>query len=274
MSRDYLVELLNAYWFAPPVALWRAIEVRTAAEHHYEHPLLDLGCGDGLIGQVLLGTQEIEVGIDPWLDQLKRAAELNVYGHIHQGNGRHLPYADQAFSMVFSNSVLEHVPSVEPILRHVRRVLIPGGRFVFTVPSDAFRRMLAGYVERMAAGDPEGAEAYARAVDDRFEHHHYHTPGQWQELLSSAGMTLLEATYYIPEKVEHVWDRMNARYGIGPGWSAWSILVSPRLRLAGFHRVLRRFVVQRLSCRLRPLYEMDVRPGEKGGGLLVAAQRS
>ena len=42
-TRDYLTELLTTYWFAPPVALWRAVELRVAAEERYERPLLDLG---------------------------------------------------------------------------------------------------------------------------------------------------------------------------------------------------------------------------------------
>jgi SAM-dependent methyltransferase len=274
MTQDYLVELLNAYWFAPPVALWRAVELRVAAERRYERPLLDLGCGDGLIGQALFGTpRQVDVGLDPWLDQLRRAADSMVYCHINQADGHAMPYADQRFATVFSNSVLEHIPDVAPVLREVRRVLKPGGRFVFTVPSDAFRSMLDGYARRMAAGDAAGAEAYAAVVDERLEHHHYHPPQTWLELLADSGMTLLDATYYIPEEVERFWDRMNALYGVGRPGSAWSLLVSPRLSRFGFHRHLQRLVVKRLSQRWRPYYEMDVQPGAKGGGLLIAAQR-
>ncbi|MGD2178899.1 MAG: class I SAM-dependent methyltransferase, partial [Anaerolineae bacterium] len=240
MTEDYLVKLLNAYWFAPPVALWRAIEVRVAAEQRYERPLLDLGCGDGLIGQVLFGTRrQVDVGLDPWMDQLRRAADSTVYGHVDQADGHAMPYTDRSFATVFSNSVLEHIRDVEPVLREVRRVLEPGGRFIFSVPSDAFRSMLDGYARRLAAGDAAGAEAYAAAVDRRLEHRHYHAPQTWRELLADAGMNLLEATYYIPEEVERFWDRMNARYGVGRRRSAWSLLVSPRLRFLGFNRHLR-----------------------------------
>jgi SAM-dependent methyltransferase len=275
MTRDYFAELLNAYWFAPPVALWRAVELRVTAQQRYELPLLDLGCGDGLIGQVLFGTQgQIDVGLDPWMDQLRRAADSMVYRHLDLAIGRSMPYADQRFATVFSNSVLEHIRDVEPVLREVRRVLKPGGRFIFTVPSDAFRSMLDGYAQQMADGDAAGAEAYAAGIDARLEHHHYHTPDQWRELLSDAGMTLLEARYYIPEEVERFWDRMNARYGVGQRRSAWSLLVSPRLRFLRFHRHLKRLVVDRLSRRWRRYYQMDVQPGGRGGGLLIAARRS
>jgi len=274
MTRDYLTELLTTYWFAPPVALWRAVELRVAAEEQYERPLLDLGCGDGLIAQALFGTEShVDVGFDPWAEQLRRAARSNVYRHLDLADGHRLPYADGTFATIFSNSVLEHIPEVQPVLREAGRVLRSGGRFIFTVPSDAFRRLLDGYARRMAAGDASGAEAYAAAVDAQLEHHHYHTPEEWRDLLAAAGMTLVKARYYIPENVERLWDRMNVRYGIGQRRTVWGLLVSPRLRRLGYQTLLRRVVVRRLSRRWRPYYEMDVPPGERGGGLLVVAQR-
>jgi SAM-dependent methyltransferase len=274
MTKDYLVELLTAYWFAPPVALWRAIELRAAGKLRYERPLLDLGCGDGLIGRVLFGSQgQADVGLDPWIDQLRRAAKLDIYRRVDQGGGDALPYPNGYFSMVFSNSVLEHIPDVMPVVHEVTRVLRAEGRFIFTVPSDAFRRMLDGYLQRMEAGDPEGAEAYARAVDERLEHHHYHTPTEWEVLLSDAGMSLLTAEYYMPQEVERFWDRMNHRYGVSRRPSAWRLLASPRLRPFGYQRLLRRLIVNRLRRCWRSYYEMDVPRGAKGGGLLVVAQR-
>lgn len=274
MTKDYLVELLTAYWFAPPVALWRAIELRAAGKLRYERPLLDLGCGDGLIGRVLFGPRgQVDVGLDPWMDQLRRAAKLDVYRRLDQGAGDALPYPDGCFSTVFSNSVLEHISDVKPVVHEITRVLRPKGRFIFTVPSDAFRRMLDGYVQRMESGDPEGAEAYASAVDERLEHHHYRTPREWETLLSDARMALLTAEYYIPQEVERFWDRMNHRYGIGRRPSPWRLLASPRLRRLGYQGLLRRLIVNRFSRRWRSYYEMDVQPGAKGGGLLVVAQR-
>lgn len=272
-TRDYLTELLTAYWFAPPVALWRAVELRVAAAERYERPLLDLGCGDGLIGQVLFGTHGyVDVGFDPWMAQLRRATRSGVYGHVDQANGDRLPYRDGAFATVFSNSVLEHIPDVAPVVREAGRVLRDGGHFIFTVPSDAFRGLLDGYVWRRDGGDGQGAEAYAASVDAWLEHHHYHTPAEWQGLLASAGMALLKAEYYVSVETERLWDRMNSRYGLRRR-SAWALLVSPRLQPLGYQALLRRVVVRNLGRRWRPYYEMDVPTGEKGGGLLIVARR-
>jgi hypothetical protein len=133
--------------------------------------------------------------------------------------------------------------------------------------------MLDGYASRAAAGDQTGADAYARRVDERLQHYHYHTPREWGELLSQAGLTLLETQYYMPERVHRFWDRMNGRYGIGRRRSIWTLLVSPRLSGLGYQPIMRRLVVRQLGTRWRPYYEMGVAPGAKGGGLLVVAQK-
>lgn len=282
MARDYLTKLLDLYWFAPPVVLWRAVELRAVAEEEYEAPLLDLGCGDGLVAQALFGAEgQVDVGLDRWLDQLRRAARSGVYRRVDLAKARCMPYADSVFATVMSNSVLEHIPDVLPVLREVRRVLrrpepaagMPGGQFIFTVPSDAFRYMLDGYIRRKEAGDIRGAEAYAASVDRRLEHRHYYNPGDWRALLAAAGMEMVKTRYYMPEEVMRLWDRMNGRYGIGKRLSVWGLLVSRRLRFLGHQDGLRRIVVWSLSRRWRPYSEMDVPPGEKGGGLLIVARR-
>jgi len=274
MIPDYLTESLEAYWFAPPVALWRSVELRVAAEEEYESPLLDLGCGDGLVAQVLFGTDaQVAVGIDPWMKQLRKAAKSGAYRHVNLGQGRDLPYADHSFATVLSNSVLEHIPDLLPVVREVRRVLMPKGRFIFTVPSEVFRQFLDGYIQQMEKGDLQGAKAYADAVDAQLEHYHYYNPTDWRHLLATVGMEVTKTRYYIPKEVERLWDRMNVRYGIGRAWSAWNLLASPRLRSLGYQNLLRRLLVQRLSRRWRHYYEMDVPAGAKGGGLLIVARK-
>jgi SAM-dependent methyltransferase len=274
MTHDYLTELLTIYWFAPPVALWRAVELRTAAEETYERPLLDLGCGDGLIAQALFGAENpVDVGFDPWPEQLRRAAQSGMYRHVDLACGDRMPYADGTFATVFSNSVLEHIPDPQPVVREAARVLRPDGRFIFTVPSDAFRTLLDGYARRMAAGDRAGAEVYTRSVDRRLAHHHYHTPNEWGDILAAAGVALVAARYYIPGPGVRVWDRMKHRYGVNRSRSPWGILVSPRLRPLGYQAILRQLVVRRLGRRWRAYYDMDVPPGEKGGGLLIVGER-
>jgi SAM-dependent methyltransferase len=193
---------------------------------------------------------------------------------VQQGWGDALPYASKTFATVFSNSVLEHIPEQEPVLREIARVLRPGGRFIATVPSDAFRRLLAGYRERMAVSDVEGAEAYADRVDRRLEHHHYPSPTEWADRLGRADIRLLHTRYYIPAAVAALWDESNAVYGIteeGQPFYRW--LASPRLKKLRFQSWMRDKVVNKLSREWRPSYEMEVPEGGVGAGLLVVGEK-
>jgi len=274
-ARDYLALLLDQYWFAPPVALWRAVELRTAAAESFPRPILDLGCGDGLIARILFeGEAPVDVGLDPWFSQIRRAPSTGAYTAVQQASADAMPYRSGVFGTVFSNSVLEHIPNLTPVVQEVARVLVPGGRFIATVPSDAFRRLLAGYRAAIEAGNPAGAESYALRVDRELQHHRYPTPQAWEAMLAPAGLRLLRAQYYIPAAVEHVWDRANFTYGIRQeGSPLYRWLASPRLRKLGYQTLIRRWVVRSLSKRWRKLYTLDVPAGDAGGGLLIVAER-
>ena len=274
MARDYLTEALDAYWFAPPVALWRAVELRVAAQESYEGPLLDLGCGDGLVARVLFGSEaQIDAGLDVSEVQLRRAQTTGAYRLVGLAAAERLPFVDESYATVLSNSVLEHIPDVTPVVREVSRLLMPDGHFIFTVPSEMFRSYLRGYAKRREAGDVQGAEKYAAAVDTLLQHHHYYNPSDWRHLLATVRLNVVKTLYYIPEEVEQLWDRMNRLFGVGRRFTPWGVLASPRLRSLRYQDLLRRLVVRTLSTRWRPYYEMDVPPGGKGGGLLVVARR-
>lgn len=47
---------------------------------------------------------------------------------------QHLPFAEGTFDLVIGNHVLEHVADVSQALAEVRRVLVPGGRFICQTP--------------------------------------------------------------------------------------------------------------------------------------------
>jgi SAM-dependent methyltransferase len=45
-----------------------------------------------------------------------------------------LTYGDATFDLVLTSETLEHVPDLNAALRELRRVLVPGGRHIFTIP--------------------------------------------------------------------------------------------------------------------------------------------
>lgn len=95
--------------------------------------VLDLGCGRGGVVELFWRDVTLAAGLDPDVPSL---AEHRAPGMpVICGRGEHLPFAAQSFDLIVCLWVLEHLASPEVVLREVRRVLRPGGHFVFLTPN-------------------------------------------------------------------------------------------------------------------------------------------
>lgn len=101
---------------------------------------LDLGCGHQIVPGWALPVAEqaavaggarlaIGVDVDPSI-QRHEVLRLRAFA-----NGYELPFRDGSFDLVTANMVVEHVAEPRRLLCEVRRVLSPGGRFVFHTPN-------------------------------------------------------------------------------------------------------------------------------------------
>jgi len=183
-----------------PLAIERSIECELYTQLSFERPILDVGCGEGLFAKILF-AEPIDTGIDPNARELERARELGAYNELIECYGNAIPKADATYRTVFSNSVLEHIPDLEPVLREVYRVLAPGGRFYFTVPSHRFDQYTVGNQVLSGVG-LRGLAARFRAFYDRFwAHYHYYTLDGWQALARKCGFEVVESFTYDPKRV-------------------------------------------------------------------------
>ncbi|HOU15468.1 MAG TPA: methyltransferase domain-containing protein [Anaerolineae bacterium] len=170
-------------------ALLRAVEADFYADLPLPAPVLDLGCGDGHFASVAFSHQ-LDVGLDPWWGPLCEARARDVYRILTHADGARMPFPDAHFAAVVSNSVLEHIPDVEPVVHEVARVLQPDGIFYFCVPGPHFRQFLS-VARALDALRLRGlAEAYRRLFDRISRHRYYNTPQEWTDRLARAGLTV------------------------------------------------------------------------------------
>ncbi|MDA1347818.1 MAG: class I SAM-dependent methyltransferase [Chloroflexi bacterium] len=90
-------------------------------------PVLEVGCGDGFLTGLLRRRFEMVVPID--IRPRARVSGACV------ADAQTLPFRDNAFQLIFSSNVLEHVKDPTTCMAEMRRVLRDDGLMVHTMPT-------------------------------------------------------------------------------------------------------------------------------------------
>lgn len=159
-------------------AILRAVEARFYFGVELPGPTLDVGCGDGHFSQMVF-QRKIEAGIDPWWNPLTKGQKSGMYDLALQAMGDKLPFPDGHFASAFSNSVLEHIPDIQPVLNETNRVMQMNGRFLITMPSHHFTQNLGGATFLARLGLPGLADAYRRFFNRIARHAHTDSAEVW-----------------------------------------------------------------------------------------------
>jgi len=177
-------------------ALLRAVEARFYEQIPLPDPILDIGCGDGNFAQLALPGRRITAGIDPWWRPLNKAVKAGNYELPIQALGDYLPFPDNYFASAFSNSVLEHIPDIQPVLNEIGRVLQPGAPFLITTPSHYFTEFLGGgaFFDRLGLNGL--GDHYRDFFNMISRHAHTDSPETWANRLAEAGFTIERWQYY------------------------------------------------------------------------------
>ena len=233
-------------------ALLRAVETRFYAGLELPEPTLDLGCGDGHFASVAFDAP-LTAGVDADFDAARAArTRANVYRGLMQAEGERLPFGDATFGSAISNSVLEHIPRVQSVLHEVGRVLRPGARFVFSVPSEFFREFLSIRRGLSRMGLRSMARAYERFFDRISRHHHYHSPDEWRVILEEAGFAVERYRYYFSERALRAleWGHyLGFPAVLSKSFTGRWILAPTDANLWLTERLLRRFFEEPLPAR-------------------------
>ena len=233
----------------PSRGLWRAAEVAALREHGYHRPILDFGCGDGLVASMVL--RRIDVGVDPDPTALARAEQLGDYRELVPARIEDVSMPAGSGATVISNSVVEHLDRPEAAFAAVARLLRSDGRFIFTTPTPAFSDALLfsrpGYVARRN-----------RALT----HRNLWPAERWAELLASVGMTVEAVRPYLRPPLVRAWDALELMQQAGIGRRRVVGLVWHRIPRAGFDWMAER------AARL------DLSAPPPGAGQLIVARKA
>ena len=114
---------------------------------------LDVGCGHQLLPswrldqeQALVARAAVVVGIDLDFSALREHRTLTA---VSMASATQLPFADETFDLVTANMVVEHLDDPVTQFKEIRRVLKPGGSFLFHTPN------VFGYTTLAARAIPE-----------------------------------------------------------------------------------------------------------------------
>lgn len=229
-----------------PLAFERMLEARIYQRHSFQRPILDIGCGEGLFAKVVF-SEKIDTGIDPNPRELDRARVLEAYEELIECTGDAIGKPDGHYNTIFSNSVLEHIPDIEPVFREAHRLLAQGGKFYVTVPSHRFDEYSVVNQTLCAVGLRGLADKYRSFFNRFWRHYHYYTPAGWSALAEKNGFRVIEIHTYGTKRicllndflapfsiVSFVMKKLTNRWVLFPGLRR---LVMLPVAMAG-HRVL------------------------------------
>jgi SAM-dependent methyltransferase len=207
IDRELFAEFVAVYAFQPATAYWRAIEVPALIGLGIERGRgIDIGCGDGKLTAIVArgaGLHDL-VGVDPDPEETAAARRLSLYRAVHSASAGDIPEPDGAFDYAISNSVLEHIPELEPVLAEVARVLRRGGGFYLTVPHAGFHAQLAGPLM------PGVSRAeYETRLDRRLAHLRYPSEAEWRAMLDRHGFGIEAVRFYLGRGEVRRWETLS-----------------------------------------------------------------
>ena len=147
------------------------------------HRLLDLGCGDGRLAQVLGSTFQEYYGLDIAASAVKAATRVGVKAQVWDLDSPPYPFPQGHFQAIAALDVIEHVWDPCQIMREISRLLCPGGVAVVAVPNIRYwPRLVQIVLKSNVPPTSDDTGAYDGG------HIHYFAAGNLKSLLKSAGL--------------------------------------------------------------------------------------
>ena len=228
------------------VSLWRSIELNVWLESAacFARPMIDVGTGDGAFASLIF--DRVDVALDYDLLSLQRFPRRLSAIIVQADASSGLPLPAESLPFVFSNSVIEHIPSPQGVLDEAARVLAAGGVLAFTVPTAYFSDYLS---------DSFGT-AYAAEINRRLVHRNLYRAEEWAAMMRRAGFDLVTHRYYFSPRGVEIYRILG--------------IVEVRRYL---EPALGRRLFQLLEAKLFDWIEDSLRPMTEGAGVLMIGHK-
>lgn len=207
---ERIKKLSELYFFVPEMALHKEIELEQLFKSHFHDKCVDLGCGNGFIGGLLINNFNLKevTGVD--LNEHNRLSCLSFgYKNFVSASITSLPFESCSFNFAYSVCVFEHVKDLKDVLREAHRILVPKGQLSFTTPSPAFRTSTLGYRILQRMGFNSKAKEYQRKKDVSSIQYHYLDHNAWSHALSSAGFRDIKVVPFFSTQQLLIYDLLN-----------------------------------------------------------------
>jgi SAM-dependent methyltransferase len=162
--------LAHSFWRAQELSLFKRVSA------FFDRPIMDFGCGDGSFSACIFDNVDFGVDIDK--TALSIAQDFGIYGRLLNFTEMVTAVPASSVAAVFSCSVLEHTIDLGSCIYEIARVLKPGGRFYFSVPSPGFTDQMIELIDR----------TFAETVNNLMFHRNLLSDFEWRALLKEHGL--------------------------------------------------------------------------------------
>lgn len=273
---NYLKELLTIYYPMHFFALFRAHELRSVAPYLdlLQDPILDLGCGDGRIAELLF-QRELAYGIDVDARAVHRAEQLGEYTQTWCQSAHAIPLDDNTLGGIYSNCVLEHIPDIPGLIHEISRVLKPNSYFVGTAMTPHYYAMNPVFQQLNRSG---WQWLRQRMIDTENRVHHHislYDKDEYAEMFAAAGMVLEQHAYFAPQPVVDFyacWDTLSKYwFPLQPRLNHHGLLM---MWLQVWHRLENKAKrIEKWQAQLDSLYQMPTSADEIGAAQILVARK-
>lgn len=220
-TRNWVTHSDKAADRGEPSYVWRAGQQRrmnmilTAAGERARGVILENGCGVGMYLSRLAPDAVFAVGLEVEHERGAEALALcqskSPQGAVVNAVGEELPFEADAFDLILSHEVLEHVADDRKCVEEIVRTLKPGGRLVLFVPNRGYPFETHGIYRKgkYEFGNKLFVNYLPRKVRDRLcPHVNVYTRGDLERLFAELPVRFVERTVLFG-----AYDNLIARFG-------------------------------------------------------------